>query len=158
MSSVMGQTDAELIARARAGDANALGELLALHGPEVERMLSINEIWRAVLEPADVMQVTYLEAFLQIQKFDLSRGTPFRAWLRHIAENNLRDAIRGLERAKQPQPRDRIRPLNREDSLVGLYELLGSDSATPSRQVGRREACTELESAIASLPERYEQV
>ena len=152
------QTDMQLIPAAVSGDENALSELLARHGPAIERSLQIHPMWRPVLETADVMQVTYLEAFLQIRNFDPHRGTPFGAWLRRIAENNLRDAIRGLERQKQPQPRDRIQPARTEDSLIGLYNLLGSDSATPSRNVRASEACKQLDHAVSTLPERYQQV
>lgn len=150
--------DAALIHAAVSGDADALSTLLGRHGPAIERSLQISTVWRSALEPADVMQVTYLEAFLQIRRFDPSRGTPFDAWLRRIAENNLRDAVRGLERQKQPQPADRVRPSRLEDSLVGLYNLLGADSATPSRQLRQAETCERLEGAIGSLPERYQQV
>ncbi|MDX2197887.1 MAG: RNA polymerase sigma factor [Phycisphaerae bacterium] len=146
------------MAAAVVGDTEALTELLRLHGPSIERSLQIQEIWRAALEPADVMQVTYLEAFLQIRNFDPARGTPFRAWLLRIAQNNLRDAIRSLERLKQPQPRDRIKPSTREQSMTGLLDTLDQESATPSRSVGRREAISQLESAIATLPERYAEV
>lgn len=147
-----------LIRSAVGGDADALSTLLGRHGPGIERSLSISPVWRAVLDPADVMQVTYLEAFLQIRRFDPTRTTPFSAWLRRIAENNLRDAVRGLERQKQPQPADRIRPSRLEDSLVGLYNLLGADSATPSRNLREAESCEHLERAIRALPERYQQV
>lgn len=152
------QDEVQLIAAAVLGDTEALTELLRLHGPSIERSLQIQEIWRAALEPADVMQVTYLEAFLQIRHFDPARGTPFRAWLLRIAQNNLRDAIRSLERLKQPQPRDRIKPSTREESMTGLLDTLDQESATPSRSLGRREAISELESAIATLPERYAEV
>jgi RNA polymerase sigma-70 factor (ECF subfamily) len=148
----------QLLQRAVAGDAEALTELLRIHGPAVERTLQINPIWRTALEPADVMQVTYLEAFIRINKFDLERSDAFEAWLRRIAQNNLKDAIRGLERQKQPQPRNRVRPPKYEDSLVGLYNLLGTASATPSRSVGRREMCVLLDDAINALPPRYAQV
>src|SRR5262245_5710378 len=87
-----------LLHRAVGGDEDALTKLLAEHGPRVERTLSIARQWRSVLEPADVMQVTYLEAFLQIPRFDLRRSEPFEAWLGRIATNNLRDALRGLQR------------------------------------------------------------
>lgn len=154
----MTHADEDLIRAAVAGDADALSRLLARDGPAIERSLDISPIWRAVLEPADVMQVTYLEAFLRIADFDATRGNSFAAWLRRIAENNLKDAIRGLERQKQPQPRDRVRPPHYEDSLLGLYDLLGATSATPSRHVQRQEMCAELEQAIAALPERYADV
>jgi RNA polymerase sigma-70 factor (ECF subfamily) len=147
-----------LVRAATKGDANALTRLLERHGPRVEKSLDINIIWRTALEPADVMQVTYLEAFLQIRRFDPDRGTPFEAWLRRIAQNNLRDAIRGLERLKQPQPRNRVRPTSREDSLIGLYDLLGSDSATPSRNLRRSEVSARVAEAIETLPDRYREI
>jgi len=148
----------ETVARAVAGDADALSALLREHGPTVERGLRINPIWQAQLEPSDVMQVTYLEAFLRIGSFDPGRADAFPSWLRRIAENNLRDAVRGLERQKQPQPRNRVRPGGHDESLVGLYNLLVTESGTPSRQVGRRELVGLLDDAIAGLPERYAEV
>lgn len=75
--------------RASNGDADALESLLEQHGPEVERKLTIGREWRSVLDPADVMQVTYLEAFLSIAQFDHGRADSFQAWLQRIAENNL---------------------------------------------------------------------
>src|SRR5262245_41502910 len=79
-----------LINAAVCGDPDALSTLLGRHGPAIERSLQISSVWRSALEPADVMQVTYLEAFLQIRRFDPARGASFEAWLRRIAENNLR--------------------------------------------------------------------
>lgn len=146
------------IAAAVGGDADALTSLLHHFGPAVERTLQINPVWQPVLEKSDVMQVTYLEAFLRISSFDPNRADSFEAWLRRIAQNNLRDAIRGLERQKQPQPRNRVRPANHQDSMVGLYEMLEAQSGTPSRQVRRDEACQVLESAIRLLPDRYGEV
>lgn len=154
----MTQPNEEALNRAVKGDAEAISKLLRQHGPAVERSLQIGKAWQGVLEPADVMQVTYLEAFLRIGSFDPQRASSFEAWLRQIANNNLKDAIRGLERQKQPQPRDRIRPGRYEDSLVGLYNLLGTTSATPSRHVRQNEICKALEQAIDALPARYGRV
>lgn len=152
------QTTESRIRKAIAGDADALTSLLRQFGPEVERSLQINSVWQTMLEPADVMQVTYLEAFLRIGAFDPDRADSFVAWLRRVAQNNLKDAIRGLERQKQPQPRDRIKPPKFEDSLVGLYEMLEAGTSSPSRQVRRQEACSLLESSIRLLPDRYAEV
>lgn len=151
-------TSEELVRRAVTGDADALTLLLQQFGPEVERTLQINPVWRTVIEPADVMQVTYLEAFLRIGSFDPDRAESFPGWLRRIAQNNLKDAIRGLERQKQPQPRNRVKPPKFEDSLVGLYEMLEAGMSTPSRQVRRQEACSLLENSIGMLPDRYAEV
>lgn len=150
----MNGSDARVRA-AVAGDTEALSELLREHGPAVERSLSIGREWRAVLEPADVMQVTYLEAFLQIARYDPDRAEPFRAWLQRIAENNLRDAIRGLERQKRPQPAQRVESPPDADSASGLYALLGVTTTTPSRHASADEHSERLQAALESLPDDY---
>lgn len=154
----MSTDEGNLIARAVQGDADALSELLELHGPLIESRLRIGRQWQDQLEPADIMQVTYLEAFLEIRRFDPARGVAFSTWLARIAANNLRDAVRGLQRQKRPQPRDRAAAVGNGDSVVGLYELLGTTSMTPSRQVGRGELSGLLAAAIARLPDDYSTV
>lgn len=148
-------SDVGLLKLAIEGDADALTTLLREHGPAIERTLRIDRVWQTMLEPADVMQITYLEAFLQIRDFDAGRFGSFEAWLRRIAENNLRDAIRGLTRQKQPQPRDRVRPMTDGESIAGLADLLGVTTTTPSQHVRRDEAHGALERAIEALPEDY---
>lgn len=148
-------SDAERLKRAVAGDADALTALLHEHGPRVERALRIEPAWQAVLEPADVMQVTYLEAFMRIGQFNADKPEAFEAWLRRIAENNLKDAVRGLMRQKRPQPRDRVRPETGENSIAGLAELLGVTVTTPSMNVRKEEAMQVLSEAIDALPVDY---
>lgn len=114
------------------------------------------------------MQVTYLEAFLGIERFSPVRGAGpaggFPAWLTRIAENNLRDAIKGLRRSKRP-PRDRqISEGQGDDSYVSLLAMLSSSpsdprsASTPSRAAVRAEAEQILETSIKSLPPDYERV
>ena len=93
--------EVEALASAVGGDKDAASELLRLYGPQVEQCLRIDPAWRAYLDPADVMQVTYIEAFRHIRAFDPQRADRFESWLRQMAENNLRDAIRGLSRQKR---------------------------------------------------------
>lgn len=146
----------ELVAEAVGGDGDALSALLARFGPSVEQGLRIGRQWQNVIDGSDVMQVTYLEAFLQIQSFRPDNADSFEAWLRRIAENNLRDAIRGLERQKQLPPSRRIHDsAAREESYVGLYEQLAATSSTPSRTVGRQDVRRLIESAIDKLPPDY---
>lgn len=147
-----------LIQKAVAGDTEALTVLLRMHGPAVESALVIERTWQGVLEPADVMQVTYLEAFIRIKSFDPAGDATFATWLRRVAENNLKDAIRGLTRQKRPPPQNRVVPAAYEDSVAELYDLIGVTTATPSRQIGRREICGLLEKSIEALPEDYARV
>jgi RNA polymerase sigma-70 factor (ECF subfamily) len=144
------------VRKAVGGDTDALTDLLRAFAPAVERFLRIDRPWRSLLETSDVMQVTYLEAFLQIGGFDAERGDSFEAWLRRIAENNLRDAVRGLQRQKRPQPRDRVTPSG-SDSVTGLFDLLGVTTTTPSRQAVRSEMDRHLSAALEALPSDYAQ-
>src|SRR5262245_3485943 len=48
------------------GDKDSLGDLLECFGPQVEAGLVISPKWRGQLDAADVMQVTYVEAFAHI--------------------------------------------------------------------------------------------
>ncbi len=155
------------VARAVAGDEAALTALLKRLGADLRVFMSrqIGANWRSVIDEDDVLQVTYLEVFLRITHFVPPAGTDaaprdaaFRAWLYRIAENNLKDAIRGLERAKRPDPRKRLHAKTEEDSFVELVEALGATNTTPSRVAARDEAAGFIKRTLARLPPAYEQV
>ena len=148
----------ELVSQAVSGDTDALGALLREHGSTVRRRLNIASVWQGVLDTADVMQVTYIEAFLRIGQLTSQTTEAFVAWLTRIAENNLRDAIKELERAKRPDPRRRVRRGNPEESTITLLETLGCTTATASRHAANREALGLLETAVARLPDTYQKV
>lgn len=150
----MTETQRGLIAQAVAGDKAALGDLLEQFGPGVEASLHISPTWRGVLEPADVMQVTYLEAFVEIKRFDVRRAEAFPAWLRRMAENNLRDAIRGLEAKKNPSPRMQLDAYGGDASLA-LFDVLTAGVGTPSRVARGNEAGERLRQALMCLPPDY---
>jgi len=132
-----------------------MSRLLEQHGPEIEKTFSINREWRSVLDPADIMQVTYLEAYLQVSRYHPDGSGSFPTWLRRIAENNLRDAIRGLGRQKRPQPSKRIQAVAECNSTADLLVMLGVDTATPSRFASEEERVSRLNAALDSLPEDY---
>lgn len=155
----------ERIARAASGDPDALSELLAEFGPVVESGLAIHRRWRGLLDASDVMQVTYLEAFLAmrspiespVRPPDQRQPRHFLAWLRRLAENNLSDAVRALSRRKRSAPRPplSVASISSDDSREVLLETLIATTSTPSRSVRRDEAFSRLDRAIARLPTDY---
>jgi len=149
--------DPTLLQRAVEGDAAALRVLLEQFGGEVRKRIigRIDKRWRASLDEDDVMQVTYLEAFLHINQLTARDSASFLAWLTRIAENALRDAVRGLSRQKRPDPARRVVTAIGPDSYVGLLECLGVTTTTPSREASRRDAAAALETAVTRLPEDY---
>ena len=156
----MAKSDTNLLRRAVDGDQEALTILLKQHGPDVRRRLAprISACWRSVISADDVMQVSYLEAFLGIAQRQPETLEAFENWLARIAENNLRDVIRELEAARRPNPKRRISPPTGDDSLMDLYEMVGGTHSTPSRAAARNEAKDILNEALQQIPETYRRV
>ncbi|MBK7406165.1 MAG: sigma-70 family RNA polymerase sigma factor [Phycisphaerales bacterium] len=153
-------SDDEIIKRAGTGDPDAIATLLREHGPIVRERIApkIGRQWSGLVEVDDVMQVSYLEAFVQCPRLTLRDRAAFVAWLTRVAENNLKDAIRSFDRAKRPDPRKRVTGPANEDSYVGLVEVLGVTSTTPSRVAARHEAVSVMDGALAKLPADYARV
>jgi RNA polymerase sigma-70 factor (ECF subfamily) len=156
----MDLSEGQLIQRAKTGDRDALGELLFRFGGQVAARLEhdLAPQWRSAIDIDDVMQVTYLEAFLDFGRLSAGDGASFAAWLGRMAANNLKDAVRGLESEKRPHPSRRVDLPPGTDSYVGLLELLGQTSTTPSRIAAQAEAKERIESALHKLPQDYAQV
>lgn len=119
----MAKSDNELLDSAKGGDADALQLLLERYDARVRDRLDINPKWRTVIDRDDILQITYLEAFLQIACFK-GDADVFGCWLDRIARNNLLDAVKELERAKRPQPEDRVRAPRGRDSVIWLYDYV----------------------------------
>jgi RNA polymerase sigma-70 factor (ECF subfamily) len=149
--------EAILLQKASAGDSDSLRALLEQFGPQVwnEVRSNIGAQWQSMVDADDVMQVTYLEAFLQAQQLTARDAAGFLAWLRRIAQNNLRDAIKELERKKRPHPGRRVQAPAGEESYVALVEMLGVTSSTPSRHVAAQETQRLVESVLDALPSDY---
>ena len=108
----------------------------------------------------DVMQVTYLEAFLHRGKLDIDSDASFEAWLRRIATNNLRDAIKQLSRHKRPHPRHRVQAIGNPDESYEclLLDELSDSGDTPSRHIAREEIAEVLRTLVEQLPADYAKV
>ncbi|MDX2197804.1 MAG: sigma-70 family RNA polymerase sigma factor [Phycisphaerae bacterium] len=154
------QNQDQLLEAATGGDRDALVALLEHCGPLVRARLARKWAQEAPgkLDMDDVMQVTYLEAFLRVGQFESRGEGAFLAWLTQIAENNWRDAVRELGRQKRPPEARRIAPTNLEQSATSLLDQLGWTSTTPSRTVGQREISSTVLAAMERLPLDYARV
>lgn len=156
----MGEPDDALLARARAGDDDALGALLERHAGALRRSVAgrIPRRLRHLLSEEDVLQQTYTDAFLDLARFRPVGDGAFGAWLRALARANLTDAVRALEAEKRGEAR-RVHPGGLEQSLSGLFDALAAESrTTPSRGAARGEAAERVRAAVARLPEDWRRV
>jgi RNA polymerase sigma-70 factor (ECF subfamily) len=148
--------DDRLIAAAKTGDEEALVALLKKYAAQLRRRLGgrIAQQWVSYFDEDDLLQITFMEAFQRIHRFSPRGHESFLAWLWQIAEYNLRDAIKALERQKRPRPGMRVHnPRDNESSAP--MELFGVTSSTPSRYAAIDEAKAILEEAIKKLPSDY---
>ena len=153
-----GPEDARVV-RAAERDGDALEELLRELGPAIGAGLSIDRRWQASFDSDDVMQVTYLEAYLRIGTLRSRTTEGFRGWLARIAENNLRDVLRALQRDKRPDGEGRRRATRARDTSEEtlMRSLLDTDPTAGSVAAGR-EAVSRLRAALERLPASYRQV
>lgn len=156
----MNQPDGELLSAAGEGDAQALRALLKRHGRKARNAIrgKIGPQWQSVMDADDVMQVAYMEAFLHIEQVEAANAGMFVNWLKRIAENALRDAIKGLERKKRPQPAQRVHTPAGNDAFVALIDQLAVSDTSPSLRAARGEARSVLGSVIHRLPRDYGRV
>jgi RNA polymerase sigma-70 factor (ECF subfamily) len=136
-------TDAELVARARAGDAEAFCTLVERHQAAVRghlaRFLHGNEeIW-------DLAQESFLAAYESLGQFDPERE--FLAWVRGIARYKALAHVRALLRRRQ-------RETNAAEELVLLAEeqdLVAATGAEDDRRVRLAECLGKLRASKESL-------
>jgi RNA polymerase sigma-70 factor (ECF subfamily) len=91
------QGDDDLVVRAKGGDEQALGELVAWNHAVVYRV-----VLGIVRDPdlaADTAQDTFLKAFRGLVRFE--GRSAFRTWLLAIATNEARGALRGRGRRRE---------------------------------------------------------
>ncbi len=147
----------KLIELARNGDQSALVDLLESHAVQVANRIrpQIGAQWQSMVQVDDVMQVTFLEAFLQFSRFRGEDDRSLVAWLSRIATNNLQDAIRGLQRDKRPPPSKRQHAAASEDTYLSLVEQMGADTTTISSKAAREEVQRLMDGALKQLPDDY---
>lgn len=142
------------------GDREALSELLCRHDAALRRRLDgrIARKFQASISLDDLIQVTYIEAFLAIDRFRPGKDGAFLAWLTSIAENNIRDAVKSFECDRRPPPSKRVGNTIGDDSYICLFATLAGTQTTPSVAANRKETKDLLEAALVRLPPDYEQV
>ena len=154
----MSESDEELAHSAINGDGDALQRLLKKYEMQLRASIAglISDRWQPLISEDDVIQETYLDAFLSIKQFSWRGYKAFIGWLVTIAKNNIREAIRGLE--NKEDKRIQSKTSNQEDLPPAYNDLLGDYSLTPSRDARRKEAISDLGRAIRKLPPEYAKV
>ena len=130
--------DHELVARARDGDADAFGSLVARHQQAAFRVAWL--IARDPGEAEDAVQEAFVKAWRAMPRF--RADAPFRPWILRIASNEARN------RARSTRRRDAL--ALREAAAVGT----GDAAPSPEAAALSRDEAETLTRALDRLPER----
>jgi RNA polymerase sigma-70 factor, ECF subfamily len=150
------ETQAELVAKVRSGDTNALAEYLTLRNRHllafIERQLG--PALRRKLEPEDILQEVSIEAVRSLGSFDLSERDPF-SWLCQLAERRIIDAHR---RFFEAQKRDAGREASMgspggDSQHAAIVDMLAASMTTASQAFSRNLREVKLFEALQKLPE-----
>jgi RNA polymerase sigma-70 factor, ECF subfamily len=141
----------DLIRRARAGDREALGELLDAHRGYLRGVAEklLNPRIAARIDASDVVQQTCLSIHKRIGEFDGEDAAQFVAWLRQVHERNIQNVVRDQLRAQK-------RAAARDEPLADL-DAPAARQTSPSRRAMRGEEAVRLSEALAKLPQNEQQ-
>jgi len=132
--------DATLVARARAGDRQAFGDLVVRH----ERaMLAVARAYFASEADAeDAVQEAFLRAFQALDQLRADKS--FAGWVVRITVNTCLQILRSSK--------DKV-SLSDFATTVHLFPRVGQEALTPSTLASKREHVDLLAAAVGRLPE-----
>ena len=143
-----------------AGDnAAAFVAALRSHGRTVLDYVTrhIPDDLRGWLDPQDVLQETFFDAFRSSDSFPIGDPDAAARWLMTVARNRLVGHLR-RRRAEKRGGGVADRRIGLGDSLEGMLHELGVYSRTPSRSAVARELFSAVDEALDQLPSDYAQV
>lgn len=155
-----GESDA-LVIRARAGDQQAMAELLGMYRNYLSLLarVQVDTDLRTKADPSDVVQEALMQATRDFAQFRGETEAEFVAWLRQIMAHTSATMVRRYKGTKR-------RDVGREQSLeqqlsrtsMALGGLFAARDPAPSRIASRKEDVIVLADALAQLPDDHREV
>jgi RNA polymerase sigma-70 factor (ECF subfamily) len=152
---------AELIRESKATGEPAFGRLLSRYTNYLTFLARV-EIGRRLqgkLDPADLVQETFLEAHRHFAAFRGTSEPEFTAWLRQILSGVLANTLRRYfgTKARDPRVEQELRAAVDQSSCM-LAAQIASPGTSPSEAASRREQAVLFADALGRLPDDYREV
>ena len=157
------EEDDELVKAARAGDAQALADLLEGYRDRLRRMVTVrmDARVRGRLDASDVIQEAFVEVARRVEAKKVSEGIPFFLWLRMVTGDQLAQLHR---RHLGTDKRDAAREVRLNNSTmpsassVSLANRLAGQFTSVDRGLKREEVRAKLEHAVNSMDENDREI
>jgi RNA polymerase sigma-70 factor (ECF subfamily) len=150
-----------LVDRAKAGDQQAVSDLLGLYRNYMLLLarVHIDSNLQAKADPSDLVQETFLMAARDFPQFRGETEAEFVAWLRQILANTGAAMIRRYKGTRSRElGREQQFERQLDQSSMVLGRLIAGPDSSPSRIAARREAAVVLADALTRLPDDYREV
>ena len=153
-----GGSTTQLVVASKRGDNEAFGRLLERYRGYLLMLAHryLSERLRRRIDPADLVQVTYLEAKRDLHAFRGETPAEFAGWLREMLKHNVASAVtRHVTTQKRSLDRE-VSPGGAGDggsSAAGWIHQLPGSTTSPSGVAIRAEAALALIEALHELPE-----
>jgi RNA polymerase sigma-70 factor (ECF subfamily) len=151
----------QMIVDAKAGNEQALGDLLSLYRNYL-RLLARVEIGQRLqgkVDPSDVVQETFLEAHRHFPGFEGGKEPQFVQWLRRILAGRVAHLVRHYfgTQGRDIRLEEQI-AANLDRSSHAIGRELAANGASPSANASAREHAVLLADALQELPPDYREV
>ena len=151
-----GTTTDDLLRRAKAGDAVALGALFAHHRDRLRKMVRLRLDGRVSgrLDPSDVLQEAYLDVARRFSEYAAAPAVPFYVWLRALTGQRLIDLLRqhlGAQRRDARQEVALYRGALPQASSASLAQQLLAGWTSPTQAAVRAEMQLKLQDALNGM-------
>src|SRR5262249_7452538 len=151
-----GATTDDLLARAKTGNAAALGALFAHYRDRLRKMvrLRLDRRVAGLLDPSDVLQEAYLDVARRFQEYTAAPAVPFYIWLRALTGQRLVDLHRRHLGSKMRDAGQEVSlyrgALPQASSASLALQLLGG-LTSPTQAAIRAELQLQLQEALNSM-------
>jgi RNA polymerase sigma-70 factor (ECF subfamily) len=151
-----GPATVDLLQRAKAGDAAALGELFAHYRDRLRKMVRLRFDRRVAgrLDPSDVLQEVYLDVARRFPEYAAEPVVPFYVWLRALTGQRLIDLHRqhlGAKMRDAGQEVSLYRGALPQASSASLAQQLLAGLTSPTQAAVLAEMQLQLQEALNSM-------
>jgi len=143
--------DVALVARAAAGDVDALGALYDRHGAAAYALARV--VVRAADDAEDVVAQVFAQLWREAARYDAGRGS-VAAWVTMLTRSRALDLVRARRRRAGAEERAAASAVALgEGDAVGTALPLGGRADPPDLVLERGEASRAVRASLAVLPE-----